>query len=420
MDENNQRHTDDGIPNMPVPQKKSTSDDDKATKDDPNLAADLIRQKLRDIYDDAPKATQELAELKDDDSHVEHSKHQKFILGLQNSNKSLVEIQTQWHNYYMSLPDSEKNQVWQEFYAANKQAGTGTNHIEPNYTAEPDNPPDDDKPRVIPQQFTRKEPEIEGKKTAADIKHELLSKVQKRTSSSWFQRVHSLAFGLAVGFFVILIFLFSFFNDRFIAPFITPSRNVSAQSLIVNPNGGAVGPNPVVIIPKINVEIPVVYTVPTIDENEIENSLEDGVVHYPITALPGQDGNGAIFGHSSNNILNPGKYKFAFVLLHDLQIGDTFTLDYQGKAYVYQIFEKQIVSPSDVSILNDIPGHTATFTLITCDPPGTSINRLFVVGDQISPSVASNTAGPDQNNAVKPTVLPSNSQSLWSRLFSWL
>lgn len=420
MDNDNHNHSDGDIPKMPVPPKKAAAENSDTPADDPNLAADLIRQKLRGIYTDAPKASEELAEL--EDRHQQLSRHQKFILELQKSDKSLVQVQTDWHNYYMSLPDEEKNQVWQEFYAANKHHQPVSPHVQPNYTATPDQTvvSNISEPAVKKKLKKPKAPQAPAdKKTAAEVKHELLSKVQSRNQNLWGQRFHSLFFGLGFGFLVIFIFLFSFFNDRFIAPFITPSRDVSAQSLIINPNGGAVGPNPIVIIPKINVEIPVIYNLPTIDESQIENSLENGVVHYPTTAYPGQDGNGAIFGHSSNNILNPGQYKFAFVLLHDLQDGDTFTLDYHGVAYVYQIFQKEIVPPSDVSVLNDVPGHIATFSLITCDPPGTSINRLVVVGDQISPSVSTNSAGFDQNNEPKPTILPSNSASLWSRVVSW-
>src|ERR1035438_4735849 len=119
MDDDNHKHSDNGIPRMPIPHKKNNADDHKADDQNPNLAADLIREKLRHIYGDAPQAKQELAELKND--HIHHSKHQKFILDLQNSGKSLVQVQTEWHNYYMALPDSEKKQVWQEFYSANKK-----------------------------------------------------------------------------------------------------------------------------------------------------------------------------------------------------------------------------------------------------------------------------------------------------------
>ena len=35
---------------------------------------------------------------------------------------------------------------------------------------------------------------------------------------------------------------------------------------------------------------------------------------------------------SSNNILNKGKYKFAFVLLKQLESGDTFMIQYKSNA----------------------------------------------------------------------------------------
>ena len=369
-------------------------------------AADSIRQKINSIHGIEPEAKEELSDAKEKNHH--HSKHQKYILGLQKSGMTTEQIQKSWHDYYMSLDNKEKNEVWNEFYDANKQVVVHAEakqvqppvHVDQSTYVSPSDYIDlDEKPKQRPikrvKPRTRKpvKPKAEAtpKKPASEIKKDLIDKVKKRSKSKWYQSFSSVIFGLGVGLVVIVIFLFSFFNERFIAPFITPSQNVSAQSLIIDPSGGQVSQSPLVIIPKINVEIPVEYNVPTTDENNIENLLEDGVVHYPTTAFPGQNGNGAIFGHSSNNILNPGKYKFAFVLLHQLQVGDTFTLDYNGTAYVYQIFKRDIVPPSDVGILNDIPGHTATFTLITCDPPGTSINRLYVVGDQISPSISSVT-----------------------------
>ena len=184
---------------------------------------------------------------------------------------------------------------------------------------------------------------------------------------------------------VLIIFLFGFFNEVIIAPFIQPSRTAAATPLIVSSDSVAPTTTPEVIIPKINVEIPVNYSETSTNEADIENALENGVVHYPTTALPGQTGNAAFFGHSSNNIFNKGKYKFAFVLLHTLVPGDTFYLTYNGKVYVYKVISRTIVDPSNVGVLGPVPGQTATATLITCDPPGTSLHRLIVVGQQISP-----------------------------------
>lgn len=136
--------------------------------------------------------------------------------------------------------------------------------------------------------------------------------------------------------------------------------------------------------------------------------------------MPGQDGNVVIVGHSSNNIFNKGKYKFAFVLLSKLDKGDTFYLQKDGKRYTYQVYDREIVKPQDVNVLG-VGDKLATATLITCDPPGTSINRLVVSGQQISPDPSTNAAASTQNTlAQKATQIPGNSPSLWSRLVNWL
>ena len=56
-----------------------------------------------------------------------------------------------------------------------------------------------------------------------------------------------------------------------------------------------------------------------------------------------------------------------------------------------------------------VPGYGSTATLITCDPPGTSTNRLIVVGQQISPDPSGNAqaAAPTATTAA-PSTLPGN------------
>lgn len=394
--------------NFNFPEQNSRNEPPLEKESDPTLR--LIRQKIDRILGEAPVAQEELTEVERMSKKL--SRHQQFIADLQEEGKSASEIQVAWSHYYADLTDKEKREVWQEFYNARSFLNPNPKPDKLiNVAAEVKDDKDD----------AAKEKKFEAlnysRRSLLELKHHILGRVQgPKALKKLKQGGQSLIFGLSLGCLVVLILLFGFFNDRFIAPFITPSRNVSDNSIILDPSSIVVGPNPMIIIPKINVEIPVVYSDTSIDPNVIENSLEDGVVHFPTTPDPGQLGNGAVFGHSSNNILNPGKYKFAFVLLHDLEPGDTFMLEYQSKLYVYQVYKKEIVPPSDTSVLltQDKP---ATFSLITCDPPGTSINRLVVVGEQISPQISTDTASAvNQNVAPKPSILPSNSQSLWSRI----
>jgi len=395
-----------------------------ANEADRDAAAAVIRQKLDKIYANEPDVEHEIAEVEELPAGRPPSKHQEFMHDLSNSGKSLAEIQTEWHHYYVTLPDDEKHEVWQEFYASN---ATSSNYhkqaVKPSPTL----------PEILEQKGVVVSPEPTmlvvhpapkkrpAKKRSPDaIKETILKHVTADGKLKAKHHFQSLLFGLGMGAVVIFIFLFGFFNEFFIAPFIQPSRHASATPLILNATSVAPTANPEVIIPKINVEIPVDYTQTSTDENTIENALQSGVVHYPTTVLPGQKGNAAFFGHSSNNIFNKGKYKFAFVLLHTLVPGDTFYLTNNGKVYVYKVITKDIVDPSDVAVLNPVAGQTATATLITCDPPGTSLHRLIIVGQQISPDPSGNsdsTSVPATNATANTQQLPGNGPTLLGRLW---
>ena len=328
----------------------------------------------------------------------------------------------------------EKHEVWQEFYEdyAASQPGHihhpySTTHLPQIHQASASYHPIHQPTAIagIPRMVvSAPQPEaLTQTKTSntASIRQKIRDKVTAGGRLKAKHHLQSLGFGIAVGLVVLIIFMFSFFNEVFITPFIQPSRTSSATPIIIDPSSVTVSSTPQVIITKINVDIPVDFTETSTNEAVIESDLNSGIVHYPTTVLPGQIGNTAYFGHSSNNIFNPGKYKFAFVLLHTIVPGDTFYIVYNGQVFIYKVFEREIVSPTDVAVLSNVPDHLATATLITCDPPGTSINRLIVVGDQISPVPANNSGGNNTSASLSPaTQLPGNGPSLWSRLWNWL
>lgn len=377
-----------------------------------NPIADLMRQKVAAAYGHEPSATTEVQDLAKLATQAPRSKHQKFIEELTSSSMPMAEIQAAWHDYYANLADHEKHQVWQEFYSMHSGTPAATKTALP--VAQPHSPRADAKSR-----FGKSKRHIEPiARTLADLRQQLAGSLAVRHKARRAKPVHSLLFGLGIGSIVLLIFLFGFFNERLIAPFIQPSRNIANTPLISDDT--AFNTEPQIMIPKINVQIPVVYGIQTVEETTVNQGLENGVVHYADTALPGQNGNVVIIGHSSNNIFNKGKYKFAFVLLSRLDNGDTFYLQKDGKRYTYQVYQKKVIKPSDVSVLGaaDKP---ATATLITCDPPGTSANRLVVLGQQISPDPGSNEPQVTQNIlATQAASVPGDAPTLWSRLFKWL
>ncbi len=381
----------------------------KSSKDLNNSkAVDFLKQRLNKIYGDSPNVLDEelIREIQPNPSP-----HQHFIQSLMNSGKDIAEIQTEWHNYYLQLPDQEKLIVWQEFYETTNQRIEKQNANYQKNLAE-------HKSNIVNQRKNFLNRLI--KQSDRSIRYQPTYYDNQKKHFHFKAHLKALIFGLSIGFLAIFIFLFSFFNQIIITPFIQPSSVASATPLILTANNQAPSPTPEVIIPKINVQIPIHYNVNTTNEYIIENNLESGVVHFPTTVLPGQNGNAVYFGHSANNILNPGKYKFAFVLLHTLVDGDTFYLTYNDKIYTYKVISHFDVSPNDVGVLGPVPGQTATATLITCDPPGTSLYRLIVIGKQIYPNPSNNTNPKTVNNFQIPTKLPNNGPSLFSQVFSSL
>lgn len=377
---------------------------------DAQMAAQLIRDKVARIYEEEPSAAEEIKEVQ---QTPHHSRHQQFMYDLSTSGKDLAAVQTEWHNYYQSLPPDAKHEVWQEFYSSQAQM-TGQPKPEVGVIANP---------QVISKQKSPAASSSKAKQTAskprklrdARSKEEVQAAIKHKVSAGGKlqtkHHIQSLLFGLGMGAVVVIIFLFGFFNELVIAPFIQPSRTAASTPLIVNSTSIAAKTTPEVIIPKINVEIPTVFNQKSIKEEDIQVGLESGVVHYPTTPVPGQNGNTAFFGHSSNNIFNKGKYKFAFVLLHSIEKGDTFYLTYNSKLYAYKVFDIKVVEPSQVGVLDPIPGKSATATLITCDPPGTSLRRLVVVGEQISPDPATNAEGVTPTTSGAQETLPSSAEA---------
>lgn len=377
-----------------------------------NPAADMIRDKLAKIYASEPDPFEEERQA---EAAPKRSKHQQFMYDLNNSGKDLAQIQTEWHNYYVNLSDDEKHAVWQEFYASNN----GQQH--PHIALPADTPTPAEKiahvRNEIPTHSAASKQARNDRRESEEIKKDIRAHAGRRKLTKK-QHAQSLAFGLSVGLVTVLIFLFSFFNEVFIAPFIQPARTSAAAPLIVTSSTVAPTQEAQVIIPKINVQIPLQFDIRSTDEATMQKALESGVAHYPTTSDPGENGNAAFFGHSSNNIFNKGKYKFAFVLLHELVPGDTFYITKQGKLYAYKVFDKKVVEPNQVEVLEPVKGHPATATLITCDPPGTSLRRLVITADQISPDPSTNVKASNETNTTDPVALTSNGPTLWGRFIS--
>lgn len=226
---------------------------------------------------------------------------------------------------------------------------------------------------------------------------------------------------LAAALCVVFLFLFLQYNRVLFAnvqAYISPG-SIDPANIIIDPSTDiAVNPDPKLIIPKINVDVPVNYNTKPDYDSQMK-AMETGVAYFGIpgaNSLPGQIGNTVISGHSSNDVIDQGDYKFIFARLDHLEKGDTIFLNYDSKRYSYTVTRKEIVKPTEVNKLvyaTDKP----ILTLITCTPLGTSLNRLLVTAEQVSPSPSTATAAPTSSSTGSSTSIPGNSPTIVQRIF---
>ncbi len=220
---------------------------------------------------------------------------------------------------------------------------------------------------------------------------------------------------------VLLIFGLLQYNRAIIAnvkAYVTPGE-IDPQNIVVDPTASLkVSSEPRLIIPKINVNVPVNYNT-TPDQPSQLKAMENGVAWFGIpgaNSKPGQVGNTVISGHSSNDFIEGGNYKFVFALLERLKEGDVFYLHYEGTRYTYTVTKTRVVKPNQVNALI-YKTTKPEVTLITCTPLGTALNRLLVTAEQVSPSPTTAKAAPTATAGSEDVVIPGNAPTFFERLF---
>lgn len=147
-------------------------------------------------------------------------------------------------------------------------------------------------------------------------------------------------------------------------------------------------------IEAIKIDAPIIWGVKN-DESSVRQALQNGAIQIAGTALPGQNGNIFITGHSSDLLWAKGNYKTVFALLNKLVVGDLIQLKYHDTEYSYKVSEIKVVQPTDASVLDQTKD--PILTLATCTPIGTTLRRLIVVAKQIQPEPNKNQTAPTQD-----------------------
>jgi len=251
-----------------------------------------------------------------------------------------------------------------------------------------------------------------------DLREKLIGRVQESAQKARKSRHFVPIFAASL---VVLLFAFLQYNQVIfgaVAAYVSPG-SIDVQNIVVDPsNDVAVSDEPRLIIPKINVDVPVAYDVGNDYDSQMK-AMETGVAHFAIpgaSSHPGEIGNTAIAGHSSNDLFGGGDYKFIFAQLDKLTVGDTIYANYKGVRYSYIITNTQVVLPTEVSAITK-PTTKPMITLITCTPFGTALKRLLITAEQVSPDPLAASAAPIVESTGDATLPGQGASTLLEKLF---
>lgn len=378
-----------------VPQRQSATQVTGDARDSfaqQEAAGNVVRSQINSIYD-----TQAYQDAQQPDSPYDR-----------NYSQSEREIQqSMWQRYHSAWQDYYQK-YYERYYIG--QIHEVKQSLEAEIAA---------KNRVTQPQFDATEPPITKDEAMYDLRSKLLSTVQDRATKVRKSR-HFVPVAAALT--IMLVFLLLQYNRVIVAnveAYMSPGT-IDQQNLIVDPNvSEKVDPTPKIIIPKINVDIPIIWDAVASSQDSLNQAMNYGAAWFNIpgaNSRPGQIGNSVYSAHSSNDWIDQGDYKFAFARLEQLKVGDTIYINYESTRYTYSVTHTKVVKPTDVHELTD-PVDKPIMTLITCVPLGTALNRLLVFADQVSPAPSSAIAKPETTANAKPAAMPSNSPTFLERVF---
>lgn len=158
------------------------------------------------------------------------------------------------------------------------------------------------------------------------------------------------------------------------------------------------------------IEIPEIGVDKIVVEGVSRSDLKKGPGHYPDTPFPGQPGNAAIAGHRTT-------YGAPFHRIDELAVDDQITVTTLQGRFTYQVIGQEIVSPSDIHVIDDMDDDRLTLT--SCHPKYSARQRIIVSAvlvdepapttpratREIDQSVETETLDGDETGPIEPVVI---------------
>jgi len=134
-------------------------------------------------------------------------------------------------------------------------------------------------------------------------------------------------------------------------------------------------------IAAIDIEAPIVEA-GGISEEEYRAALDRGVVHFPGSPYPGQEGLSVLLGHSAPEGWPKINYDWVFTEINDLKEGDKIEVCFNNRLYEYTVVESED-GKRIYEVGEDVPSlyeNEKEIVLMSCWPPGESESRIGIRG----------------------------------------
>ncbi len=184
----------------------------------------------------------------------------------------------------------------------------------------------------------------------------------------------------------IIVFLIAFFtinwnevswvfNYRAISGIV--SEFFQKEQILAGPNFEYSKEENSIEIPKIDIKAPLIVN-ENMNNDDVSKALDSGVVHYPSSVLPGNEGQTIILGHSAPLGWPKIQYQWVFSNLNDLEPGDKIFVHLDNKKYSFSVKNKVFLERGE-ELPTNLTNSNNVLVLISCWPPGKDLKRIAVV-----------------------------------------
>ncbi len=172
---------------------------------------------------------------------------------------------------------------------------------------------------------------------------------------------------------------------------LTPSTEEMLQSHLkdYNLSFNTLPPVNRLLVPSIALDVPIITmeNMPAVDfaKGRFDKELYEGIVKYPTTPAPGEEGNTLLFGHTSYEVWKSNPYGTIFKDIPKLKDNTLIQVLREGNLYEYKVVDIFIVQPTQVNAqyMTYQNAGGSYITLMWCYPLGTDKKRIMVVAKLI-------------------------------------